>query len=192
MLDETAFLSDFGVRSLSKFYGENPYVVEPVGHCFEVSYVPGESASGMFGGNSNWRGPVWMPVNFLIIEALKRFYSYYGDDFKVEYPVGSGRLLHLGDVADELSRRLCRIFLRNDEGRRPVFGDVRILQDDIRFRDNLLFYEYFHGETGRGLGASHQTGWTGLIALLLGSHGAAQTAAAMASVGETAAPHDAS
>jgi len=169
MLDETAFLSDFGVRSLSTFHGENPYVFERAGERFEVRYVPGESDSGMFGGNSNWRGPVWMPVNFLIIEALKRFHSYYGDDFKVECPVGSGSLLHLGEVADELSRRLCRIFLRNEEGRRAVFGGVRILQDDVRFRDNLLFYEYFHGDTGRGLGASHQTGWTALIALLLGS-----------------------
>jgi hypothetical protein len=191
MLDETAFLSDFGVRSLSKFYGENPYVVERAGHRFEVRYVPGESTSAMFGGNSNWRGPVWMPVNYLIIEALKRFHSYYGDDFKVEFPVGSGRLHHLDEVADELSRRLCRIFLRNEEGRRPVFGDLRILQEDVGFRDNLLFHEYFHGDTGRGLGASHQTGWTGLIALLLGSHGAAvaeqktapQTAATLAPAG---------
>jgi hypothetical protein len=181
MLDETAFLSDFGVRSLSKFYGENPYVLERAGHRLEVRYVPGESDTGMFGGNSNWRGPIWMPMNFLIIESLHRFHSYYGDDFKVECPVGSGRLQHLGEVADELSHRLCRIFLRNEEGRRPVFGDSQLQQEDVRFRDNVLFYEYFHGDTGRGLGASHQTGWTGLIVLLLGSHGAAgaaQTAAA--------------
>jgi hypothetical protein len=134
----------------------------------------------MFGGNSNWRGPIWMPMNFLIIESLRRFHSYYGDDFKVECPTASGRLLHLGEVADELSRRLCQIFLRNEEGRRPVFGDSRIEQTDIRFRDNVLFYEYFHGDTGRGLGASHQTGWTALIALLLHSSsppGAAQTPA---------------
>ena len=128
------------------------------------------SNSGAFGGNSNWRGPIWMPVNFLIIEALQRFHSYYGDDFKVECPVGSGRLHHLGEVAAELTRRLCRIFLRNEDGRRPVFGDSRIEQEDPRFRDNVLFYEYFHGDTGRGLGASHQTGWTGLIALLLRSY----------------------
>src|SRR5207237_3542883 len=167
MLDETGFLSDLGVRSMYKFYGEHPYTRERAGHRFSVSYVPGESDSGIFGGNSNWRGPIWMPVNFLIIESLRRFHSYYGDDFKIECPVRSGTLMHLGEVADELSRRLCRIFLRNEEGRRPVFGERRIEQEDPHFRDNVLFYEYFHGDTGRGLGASHQTGWTGLIALLL-------------------------
>ena len=180
MLDETAFLSDFGVRSLSKFYQENPFVLERPSHRLEVRYVPGESDTGMFGGNSNWRGPIWTPMNFLIIESLQRFHSYYGDDFKVECPVGSGRLHHLGEVAAELSRRLCRIFLRNEEGRRPVFGISRLEQEDPDFRDNVLFYEYFHGDTGRGLGASHQTGWTGLIALLLHSSspsGAAQNAA---------------
>src|SRR6266849_1567540 len=176
MLDESLFLSDFGVRSLSKFYGENPYVLERAGHRFEVRYVPGDSDSGVFGGNSNWRGPIWMPVNFLIIESLQRFHSYYGDDFKVECPTGSGRLCHLGEVAGALSRRLCRIFLRDENGRRPVLGDRRIEQEDIHFRDNVLFYEYFHGDTGRGLGASHQTGWTGLIALLLRSYGAAAAA----------------
>jgi len=123
MLDETSFLSEFGVRSLSKFYGENPYTFERTGHRFSISYVPGDSDSGVFGGNSNWRGPIWMPVNFLIIESLQRFHSYYGDDFKVECPVGSGTLAHLGEVAAELSRRLCRIFLRATDGRRPVFGD---------------------------------------------------------------------
>jgi len=173
MLDERSFLSDFGVRSLSKFYGENPYVLERAGHHFEVSYVPGDSTAEMFGGNSNWRGPIWMPMNFLIIESLRRFHSYYGDDFKVECPTASGEFHHLGEVADELSRRLCRIFLRNEEGRRPVFGDSRIEQEDARFRDNVLFYEYFHGDTGRGLGASHQTGWTALIALLLQEYSAA-------------------
>ena len=172
MLDETAFLSEFGVRSLSKFYGENPYVLERAGHRLEVRYVPGESDTGMFGGNSNWRGPIWMPMNFLIIESLQRFHSYYGDDFKVECPTGSGRLVHLGEVADDLSRRLCRIFLRDETGRRPVLGSSRIEQEDIHFRDNVLFYEYFHGDTGRGLGAAHQTGWTALIALLLRSYGA--------------------
>ncbi|HYZ39793.1 MAG TPA: glucosidase, partial [Stellaceae bacterium] len=170
MLDETAFLSDYGVRSLSKFYGENPYVFEHSGHQFSINYVPGDSATAVFGGNSNWRGPVWMPVNFLIIESLQRFHSYYGDDFKVECPVGSGTLLHLGEVAAELSRRLCRIFLRGADGRRPVFGDSPIEQQDPHFRDNLLFYEFFHGDNGRGLGAAHQTGWTGLVALLLQSY----------------------
>ena len=170
MLDELAFLSEFGVRSLSKHHEQHPYVFKHAGRQFEVRYVPGDSNSGAFGGNSNWRGPIWMPVNFLIIEALQRFHSYYGDDFKVECPIGSGRLHHLGEVAAELTRRLCRIFLRNEDGRRPVFGDSRIEQEDPRFRDNVLFYEYFNGDTGRGLGASHQTGWTGLIALLLRSY----------------------
>ncbi len=174
MLDETAFLSEFGVRSLSKFYRENPYVLERAGHRFEVRYIPGASDSGVFGGNSNWRGPIWMPVNFLIIESLKRFHSYYGDEFKVECPTGSGRLVHLGEVADDLSRRLCRIFLRDENGRRPVLGCSRIEQEDIHFRDNVLFYEYLHGDTGRGLGAAHQTGWTALIALLLRSQAAAE------------------
>jgi len=180
MLDERSFLSDFGVRSLSKFYGENPYVVERAGHRFEVRYVPGDSTSEMFGGNSNWRGPIWMPMNFLIIESLRRFHSYYGDDFKVECPTASGRLQHLGEVADELCRRLCRIFLRNEEGRRPVFGDSGIEQTNVRFRDNLLFYEYFHGDSGCGRGASHQTGWTALIALLLQSYSATDATPAAA------------
>src|SRR5215813_13921004 len=169
MLDETLFLSDFGVRSLSKLHGEHPYLFEHVGTRLSVSYVPGDSASGMFGGNSNWRGPIWMPVNFLIIEALYRFHSYYGDDFKIECPVGSGTMLHLGEVAVQLSRRLCNIFLRGPDGGRPVFGDSPLEQESPHFRDNVLFYEFFHGESGRGLGASHQTGWTALVALLLRS-----------------------
>jgi hypothetical protein len=168
MLDESEFLSDYGVRSLSKFHEKNPYVFEHAGHRFSVSYIPGESNSGLFGGNSNWRGPIWMPVNFLIIESLQRFHCYYGDDFKIECPTGSGRLLHLGEVAAELGYRLCRLFLRDEHGNRPVFGGSALHRDDPAFRDNLLFYEFFHGDTGRGLGAAHQTGWTGLIALLLG------------------------
>jgi Glycosyl hydrolase family 63 C-terminal domain len=180
MLDKIAFLSDFGVRSLSKFYEEHPYVFEHGGNQFSISYVPGDSATQVFGGNSNWRGPIWMPMNFLIIESLQKFHSYYGDDFKIECPVGSGTMLHLGEVAAELSRRLCRIFLRNEEGHRPVFGDSRIQQEDPLFRDNVLFYEYFHGDTGRGLGASHQTGWTGLIALLLRSYSGLAAAEAKA------------
>ena len=167
MLDETAFLSDFGVRSLSKFHGEHPYVFESAGHQFSIGYVPGDSATEVFGGNSNWRGPIWLPVNFLLIESLYRFHSYYGDDFRIECPVGSGTMLHLGEVADELSRRLCRIFLRGPDGQRPVFGASPIEQKDPHFRDNVLFYEFFHGDTGRGLGASHQTGWTALVAKLL-------------------------
>jgi hypothetical protein len=167
MLDETEFLSDYGVRSLSKYYENNPYVFEHAGNRIEVKYSSGECASDVFGGNSNWRGPIWFPVNFLIIESLQRFHSYYGDDFKVECPVGSGTMLNLGEVAAELSRRLCRLFLRDEAGHRPVFGNSPIEQNDPNFRDNLLFYEFFDGETGKGLGASHQTGWTALAALLL-------------------------
>ena len=168
MLDEGEFLSDYGVRSLSKFHEKNPYVFECAGQRFSVGYVPGDSTSGTFGGNSNWRGPVWMPVNFLIIESLQRFHSYYGDDFKVECPTGSGQLLHLGEIAVELACRLCRIFQLDEFGSRAVFGGSPLHRDDPRFRDHLLFYEYFHGDTGCGMGAAHQTGWTGLIALLLG------------------------
>jgi len=169
MLDETLFLSGYGVRSLSKMHGERPYVFEHAGTRLSVGYDPGESTSGVFGGNSNWRGPIWMPVNFLIIESLHRFHSYYGDDFRIECPVGSGTMLHLGEIATELSRRLCHIFLRDEQGHRAVFGEAPLLQKDPQFRDHLLFYEYFHGDTGHGLGASHQTGWTALIALLLQS-----------------------
>jgi hypothetical protein len=178
MLDEIAFLSEFGVRSLSKFYGEYPYTFERAGHQFCISYEPGDSASAVFGGNSNWRGPIWMPVNFLIIESLQRFHSYYGDDFKIECPARSGRMLHLGEVATELGQRLCRIFLRGEDGRRPVFGSSPLQQEDPHFRDHVLFYEFFHGESGCGLGAAHQTGWTGLIALLLGWCGAAASSRA--------------
>jgi hypothetical protein len=179
MLDESEFLSDYGVRSLSKFHEKNPYVFEHAGHSFGVGYLPGESNSRLFGGNSNWRGPIWMPVNFLLIESLRRFHSYYGDDFKVECPTGSGRLLHLGEVADELARRLCRLFRLDGQGNRPVFGGSPVHRDDPEFRDHVLFYEFFDGDSGRGLGASHQTGWTGLIALLLGEGlGAAGTAEA--------------
>ena len=167
MLDETEFLSDYGVRSLSKFHQNNPYVFEHAGNRISVNYIPGDARSGIFGGNSNWRGPVWFPVNYLLIESLQRFHSYYGDDFKVECPVGSGRLLHLGEVAVELARRLSSLFLRDANGRRPAIGDSPIEQTDPYFRDNLQFYEFFDGDTGRGLGAAHQTGWTGLVALLL-------------------------
>jgi mannosylglycerate hydrolase MGH1-like protein len=178
MLDETEFLSDYGVRSLSKFHEKNPYVFEHAGNRMSVAYSPGECATNVFGGNSNWRGPIWFPVNFLLIESLLRFHSYYGEDFKVECPVGSGTLLHLGEVAAELSRRLCRLFLRDLDGHRPVFGQSAVEQHDPHFRDNLLFYEFFHGDTGRGLGASHQTGWTALVSLLLRTYPTARTAAA--------------
>jgi hypothetical protein len=167
MLDETEFLSDHGVRSLSRYYGKNPYQLHLDGHVLTVGYEPGESTSSIFGGNSNWRGPVWFPVNFLLIESLQKFHHYYGDDFKIECPTGSGRLITILEVAQELTRRLAKIFLRDENGRRAVFGSREKLQTDPHFRDYLLFYEYFHGNTGMGLGAAHQTGWTGLIAKLL-------------------------
>ena len=145
----------------------HPYVFEHDGNRFSIGYVPGEATSGVFGGNSNWRGPIWMPVNFLLIESLRRFYRYYGDDFTVECPTGSGCYLNLNQVAVELSRRLTRLFLKDETGHRPVFGDSQRHRDDPAFSDHLLFHEYFHGDTGRGVGAAHQTGWTGLIAVLL-------------------------
>ena len=167
MLDETEFLSDYGVRALSKVHEGQPYVYHLNGDSLVVRYQPAESDSGLFGGNSNWRGPIWFPVNYLLIESLQKFHHYYGDDFKVECPTGSGNLLTIEQVAEELARRLTRIFLRDHEGRRAVFGDHPKLQHDPHFRDHLLFYEYFHGDTARGVGASHQTGWTGLVAKLL-------------------------
>ncbi len=166
-LDETEFLSDYGVRSLSKFHQHNPYVFEHAGNRISVNYVAGEARSAIFGGNSNWRGPIWFQVNYLLIELLQRFHSYYGDDFRVECPMGSGNLLHLGEVAAELAGRLCRLFLPDAAGQRVYLGDSEIEQNDREFRDHLLFYEYFDGDTGKGLGAPHQTGWTGLVALLL-------------------------
>ena len=175
MLDETEFLSDYGVRSLSKFHESNPYVFEHAGNQISVHYVAGECATDVFGGNSNWRGPIWFPVNFLLIESLQRFHSYYGDDFKVECPVGSGTLLHLGEVAAELARRLCRLFLRDEAGHRPVFGDSALEQNDVNFKDNVLFYEFFNGDTGKGLGAAHQTGWTALVAMLMRTYPTAYT-----------------
>jgi hypothetical protein len=167
MLDETEFLSDYGVRALSRAHQDHPYTATLRGEQLTVSYLPAESQSGVFGGNSNWRGPVWFPVNFLIIDSLQTFHQYYGDDFKVECPTGSGDYLTILEVARELTRRLSRIFLRDDQGRRAAFGEYKKLQIDPHFRDYPLFYEYFHGDTGRGVGASHQTGWTGLIATLL-------------------------
>jgi hypothetical protein len=167
MLDETEFLSEYGIRALSKFHEQHPYELRVDGQVLRVKYVPGESDSGMFGGNSNWRGPIWMPANFLIIEALQRFHHYYGDDFKVEYPTHSGNLLTLNEISTELSRRVANIFLRNGNGRRPVFGNCEKMQNDPHFKDHILFFEYFHGDNGRGVGASHQTGWTGLISKLL-------------------------
>jgi hypothetical protein len=180
MLDETEFLSDYGVRSLSKFHERNPYVFEHAGNRISVGYVPGEARSGLFGGNSNWRGPIWFPVNYLLIESLQRFHSYYGDDFRVECPVGSGNLMHLGEVAAELARRLCRLFLPDAGGRRACLGNSTFVQSAPEFRDHLLFYEFFDGDTGRGLGAAHQTGWTALVALLLQMGASAPVVAAAA------------
>ena len=164
MLDENEFLSPYGIRSLSRYHADHPYVIQAGGQEYRVSYLPAESDTGMFGGNSNWRGPIWMPVNALIIRALLQYYLYYGDDFTVECPTGSGRQMNLYQVAEEIARRLASIFLKDKDGRRPVYGGTRKFQDDPHWRDCLLFYEYFHGDNGAGLGASHQTGWTGVIA----------------------------
>ena len=167
MLDEREFLSPFGIRALSRDHLEHPHEFDVHGEAYRVSYEPAESTTGLFGGNSNWRGPIWFPVNAMIIRALIQLYSYYGEDFKVECPTDSGSLMMLFEVARELKQRLASIFLRNSEGRRPVFGDEKKFQTDPHWRDCLLFYEYFHGDNGAGIGASHQTGWTGLIAKLL-------------------------
>jgi hypothetical protein len=167
MLDENEFLSPYGIRSLSRYHAEHPYVFSAGGQEYRVSYLPAESDSGMFGGNSNWRGPIWMPVNALIIRALMHYFAYYGDNFKIECPTGSGNLMNLFEVAQEITNRLTRIFLRDESGRRPVFGGAEKFQHDPNWRDNLLFYEYFHGDNGAGIGASHQTGWTGVIAGLI-------------------------
>ena len=167
MLDETEFLSPYGIRALSRYHLEHPYTLEMDGVSHTVDYEPAESTSGLFGGNSNWRGPIWFPLNYLIIESLKTFHHFYGEQFKIEFPTGSATLLTLDNVAKELSRRLTRIFLRDETGQRPVHGGVAIFQNDPHWRDLLLFYEYFHGDNGAGIGASHQTGWTGLVANLL-------------------------
>jgi hypothetical protein len=167
MLSENEFLSDYGIRALSRYYKNNPYVFEAGEMRHEVEYEPAESRTGMFGGNSNWRGPIWFPVNYLLIEALQKFDFYYGESFKVEFPTGSERMLTLWEVSQELSKRLSNIFLKDAEGNRAVYGNDKKFQIDEHWRDYVLFYEYFHGDKGCGLGASHQTGWTGLIAKLL-------------------------
>ena len=164
MLDDNEFLSDHGIRSVSKYHLNNPYSVAVDGHQFSIKYTPAESDSGLFGGNSNWRGPIWIPINYLIIDSLHRFYQYYGDDYKVECPTNSGQFMNLKEVADNLYYRLLKIFLKDENGRRPVYGDYDKLQTDPNFKDYILFHEYFDGDNGRGIGASHQTGWTGLIA----------------------------
>jgi hypothetical protein len=167
MLDEKEFLSPYGLRALSRFHADHPYKFNVGGQEYSVPYLPGESDTGMFGGNSNWRGPIWMPVNALIIRALLMYYTYYGNEFTVECPTGSGRQMNLYQVAEELGRRLTSIFLKGKDGQRPVNGGEKKLQQDPYWRDYIQFYEYFHGDNGAGLGASHQTGWTGLIARVM-------------------------
>ncbi len=171
MLDENEFLSPYGIRAVSRVHLDHPYVLNIGGMEHRLEYEPGESRSGLFGGNSNWRGPIWLPVNFLIIESLQKFHHYLGDDYKVECPTGSGRFLTLWEVAQDISQRLCRIFLRDERGVRAVHGHSDTFQNDANWRDLILFYEYFHGDNGRGLGASHQTGWTGVVAKLLQQSG---------------------
>jgi hypothetical protein len=167
MLDESEFLSPYGIRALSRYHADHPYSFWVDGQEYRVNYLPAESDTGMFGGNSNWRGPIWMPVNVLLIRALLQYYLYYGDNFRIECPTGSGNLMNLFEVAREIANRLTQIFLRDENGRRPVFGGAEKFQSDPRWRDHLLFYEYFHGDNGAGIGASHQTGWTGLVAPLI-------------------------
>jgi hypothetical protein len=167
MLDESEFLSDYGIRSLSRYHLEKPYIFYHGGQEYTVGYVPGDSTSGMFGGNSNWRGPIWMPVNFLLLRALLQLYSYYGDSFTMEYPTGSGDFKTLYEITQCISERLVSIFLKDESGRRPVYGGVEKFQTDPHWQDLILFYEYFHGDTGAGIGASHQTGWTGCIARVI-------------------------
>jgi hypothetical protein len=171
MLDEEEFLSPFGIRSVSRFHKDHPYILTGDGQEHRVDYEPGESNTGLFGGNSNWRGPVWLPLNYLLIESLQKFHHYLGDDYRVECPTGSGRMMNLWEVAAEISHRLSRLFLKDDNGRRAVNGANECFHSDPYWRDLVLFYEYFHGDTGEGLGASHQTGWTGLVAKLLQQSG---------------------
>ena len=171
LLDPEEFLSDYGIRSLSKAHLAHPYEISIEGTTYSVDYEPAESRTGLFGGNSNWRGPIWFPINYLLIEALQRFHHYYGDDFLVECPTGSGTMLNLWQISQELSRRLTRLFLRDENGRRPVYGGLETFQNDPHWRDNILFHEYFHGDNGAGLGASHQTGWTALVAKLIQQSG---------------------
>src|SRR5262249_42618742 len=167
MLDEKEFLGPYGIRSLSRYHADHPFALRAGGQEYRVAYLPAESDTGMFGGNSNWRGPVWMPGNVLIIRSLLVYYSFYGPDFTVECPTGSGRRMNLYQVAEEISRRLAATFTRGPDGKRPVYGATAKFQNDPYWRDLVLFYEYFHGDNGAGLGASHQTGWTALVASLI-------------------------
>ncbi len=167
MLDEKEFLSPFGIRALSRIHQDHPYVYHAGDQEYRVSYLPGDSDNGMFGGNSNWRGPIWMPVNMLIVRALLQYYLYYGNSFRIECPTGSGKEMNLYQVAEEIAARLSRIFLKDAQGNRPVHAASQKFQQDPHWRDYPLFYEYFHGDTGAGVGASHQTGWTGAIARIM-------------------------
>jgi len=185
MLDESEFLGPHGIRAVSRVHLEHPCEFDWAGQHYEVRYLPAESDTGMFGGNSNWRGPVWFPMNLVILRALAQLHRYYGDTFKVQYPTGSGRELNLLEVATEISRRLVSTFTSDENGHRPVFGGIEKFQSDPHWHDLLLFHEYFHGDNGAGIGASHQTGWTGTVALLflLGGELRAQPAS-LAAVGE--------
>jgi hypothetical protein len=167
MLDESEFLSPYGIRALSKVHEQNPYRFYADGKEFSVKYTPGEGDTALFGGNSNWRGPIWFPVNYLLIESLQRFHHYYGDDFKIEHPTNSGNMRSLKEIADDLSQRMINIFKKGEDGYRPVFGNSEKINTDPEFCDYIYFYEYFHGDNGRGVGATHQTGWTGLVAKLI-------------------------
>jgi hypothetical protein len=167
MLDEAEFLSDYGVRSLSRYHDHSPFKLDHKGESFGIEYTPAESLSRSFGGNSNWRGPIWMPVNYLLIESLYEFHRYYGDEFRVEFPTGSSQMASLREIADSLAERLCDLFRKDKNGRRPVMAAYPLLEVDPRSSDLIMFHEYFHGDNGRGLGAAHQTGWTSLVALLL-------------------------
>jgi len=171
MLNEKEFLGPCGIRAVSRYHAEHPYVFDINGHEYRVDYEPAESTSGLFGGNSNWRGPIWFPVNFLLIESLQKFHYYLGDNYKVECPTGSGKEMTLWEVATELSNRLMKIFLKDPSGRRPVYGGSERFQTDPNWGDHILFYEYFHGDNGAGIGANHQTGWTGAVAKLVQQYG---------------------
>jgi len=171
MLDENEFFSPYGIRAISRIHRDHPYTLHVEGTEYRVDYEPAESSTGLFGGNSNWRGPIWFPVNFLIIEALQKFHFYLGDKYQVECPTGSGQTTNLWQVAGEISQRLTQIFLRDRDGRRPVFGGTDKFQNDPYWRDLIPFHEYFHGDNGAGIGASHQTGWTALVAKLIQQYG---------------------
>jgi hypothetical protein len=171
MLDENEFFSQYGIRAISRFHKDHPYMLQVNGTQHRVDYEPAESSTGLFGGNSNWRGPIWFPLNYLLVESLQKFHHYLGEDFKVECPVGSGQMLTLWEVAGEISKRLARIFLKDADERRPVFGTAAKFQTDPNWSDLIPFHEYFHGDSGSGVGASHQTGWTGLVAKLLQQSG---------------------